>query len=171
MSIMNTETIAQPGAGPVSGADDLANRLFFRLYQSANLMHKSGTRALEATGVTTQQWAILGALARPGSTQGIPVGELTRFLMVSRQNLAGVLSRLERDGLIERAVSPRDSRSRLIRLSAKGHRVWHEDMSGIITAFYRSALIGFSETDKIHAIHYLDKLLNNMKRLDPDQSG
>ena len=39
--------------------DDLANRLFFRLYQSANMMHKTGTKALDETGITTQQWAIL----------------------------------------------------------------------------------------------------------------
>ncbi len=40
---------------------ELANRLFFRLYQCANMLHKTGTRAVEAEGLTTQQWAVLGA--------------------------------------------------------------------------------------------------------------
>ncbi len=44
---------------------ELANRLFFRLYQCANMLHKTGTRAVEAEGLTTQQWAVLGALSRP----------------------------------------------------------------------------------------------------------
>lgn len=148
--------------------DDLANRLFFRLYQSANLMHKSGTRALEDTHITTQQWAVIGALARKGAEDGTPVGELTRYLLVSRQNLTGVLSRLERDGLIERVVSPHDSRSRLIRLSDHGWTLWRTEMSARISSFYAGALKGFSTTDKIHTIHYLDKLLTNMKQLEPD---
>ena len=38
--------------------------LFFRLYQSANMLHKTGTKAVEAEGLTTQQWAVLGALSR-----------------------------------------------------------------------------------------------------------
>lgn len=155
-----------------SKVDDLANRLFFRLYQSANLMHKSGTKALEDMHITTQQWAAIGALARRGAEDGIAVGELTRFLMVSRQNLTGVLARLERDGLIERTVSPLDSRSRLIRLTGHGRQLWRTEMSARISTFYDAALAGFSTTDKIHLIHYLDKLLNNMKQLDhePDES-
>jgi len=148
--------------------DDLANRLFFRLYQAANLMHKSGTRALGATNITTQQWAVMGALVRPGFEDGIAVGDLTRFLLVSRQNLTGVLSRLEREGLIERTVSPTDSRSRLIRLSEKGREIWLREMTSRIADYYNTALAGFSTTDRIHFIHYFDKLLSNMKQLDTE---
>jgi hypothetical protein len=55
---------------------DVANRLFLRLYQSSNLMHKTGTRAVGAFGATTQQWAVMGALARPGSRDsGLTVKE------------------------------------------------------------------------------------------------
>ena len=150
--------------------DDLANRLFFRLYQSANLLHKSGTKALEPAGVTTQQWAVIGALARKGAEAGISVGDLTRYLLVSRQNLNGILARLERDGLIERVISPHDSRSRLIRLTPHGRELWRTDMTQLIADYYAAALAGFSNTDKIHMIHYLDKVLNNMKQLDQESS-
>ena len=156
---------------PQPKVDDLANRMFFRLYQSANLMHKSGTKALEDMHITTQQWAVIGALARERAEEGIAVGELTRFLMVSRQNLTGVLARLERDGLVERLVSPHDSRSRLIRLTDLGGHLWRTEMSERISRFYEAALEGFSTTDKIHLIHYLDKLLENMKQLDQEHSG
>jgi len=148
--------------------DDLANRMFFRLYQSANLLHKSGTKALESTHITTQQWAVIGALARIGVEEGISVGDLTRYLLVSRQSLTGILARLERDDLVERAVSPHDSRSRLIRLTSHGRHLWSTDMSRLISDYYDTALAGFSNTDKIHLIHYLDKLLTNMKRIDEE---
>ena len=61
----------------------LSNRLFFRLYQCANMLHKTGTRALEDHGITTQQWAVLGALTRTGFSEGVAVGDLAAFLMVS----------------------------------------------------------------------------------------
>lgn len=154
---------------PLTQVDDLANRLFFRLYQSANLLHKTGTKALEDTHITTQQWAVIGALARHGYQDGIAVGDLTRFLMVSRQNLTGVLARLERDALVERVVAPHDSRSRLIRLTQHGRHLWRTDMSDRISHFYNEALDGFSTTDKIHAIHYLDKILSNLKAIEQEQ--
>lgn len=151
--------------------DDLSNRLFFRLYQAANMMHKTGTRALDQTRMTTQQWAIIGALSREEVDGGIAVMDLAKFLLVSRQNLTGMLSRLEAQGVIERIVAPNDSRSRLIRLTPDGRAFWQNEMQNRIALFYRDALDGFSTTDKIHVIHYFDKLLQNMKQLDQDHSA
>lgn len=148
----------------------LSNRLFFRLYQCANMLHKTGTRALDEYGITTQQWAVLGALTRPAFESGVPVGDLAAFLMVSRQNLAGVLSRLEALGFTERAVAENDNRSRLIRLTAKGRSLWDENMRPVIADYYDHTLSGFSTEDKINMIHYLDKMLRKMRDIDPDQA-
>ena len=73
----------------------LANRLFFRLYQCANMLHKTGSRAVEAEGLTTQQWAVLGAVSRPEAARGMGINELARYLMVSRQNLSGLIGRMD----------------------------------------------------------------------------
>ncbi len=146
----------------------LSNRLFFRLYQCANMLHKTGARALETHGVTTQQWAVLGALTRHEFERGAAVGDMAAFLLVSRQNLTGVLSRLEALGYVERVVDERDNRSRLIRLTAKGRGLWDEDMRPVIADYYEEALRGFSTEDRIHMIHYLDKMLRNFKQLDPE---
>src|SRR6201999_1014452 len=89
---------------------DVANRLFFRLYQASNLMHKQGTRSVEAFGATTQQWAALGALARAHvEAEGMTVKDLIAFLEVSRQNLTPVLDRLEARGWIERIIDETDA--------------------------------------------------------------
>src|ERR1700752_2318323 len=94
---------------------ELANRLFFRLYQCANMLHKTGSRAVEEEGLTTQQWAVLGALSRESAQGGMSIGDLARYLMVSRQNLSGLISRMERDGHIAVASDTRDRRSRIVR--------------------------------------------------------
>ncbi|KRW94188.1 transcriptional regulator [Paracoccus sp. MKU1] len=146
----------------------LSNRLFFRVYQCANMLHKTGTRALDEYHITTQQWAVLGALTRPAFENGVAVGDLAAFLLVSRQNLTGVLTRLEAMDYIERAVDQNDNRSRLIRLTDKGRSLWDEDMRPVISDYYDKALRGFSTEDRIHMIHYLDKMLRNFKDIDPE---
>lgn len=150
---------------PITAA--LRNRLFFRLYQTANLMNKTGTRALERHGVTTQQWAVLGALADPRSAGGISVGELAGLLMVSRQNLTGVLSRLEARGLIERTVDDEDRRARFILMSDAGKQVW-ASMQPQIEEFYRLTLGSFSTTDIIAMMHYLEGLRTNFISLQEE---
>ena len=150
---------------------DLANRLFFRLYQCANMLHKTGTRAVEAHGLTTQQWAVLGALSRPKVAGGMSVGALARYLLVSRQNLSGVLSRMERDGHLSTAPDPEDRRSRLVTMTGTGRHVWNTQAQPKINAFYDAALADFSTDDITHTVHYLLKLLDNMKRLDDEARG
>ncbi len=150
---------------------ELGNRLFFRLYQCANMMHKTGTRAVEAEGLTTQQWAVLGALSRPDAEGGMSVGDLARYLMVSRQNLAGLLSRMERDGHIGSAPDGRDRRSRLVTMTDSGREVWQVHALPKIHRYYEQALDGFSANDITHSLHYLLKLLENMKRLDDDKDA
>lgn len=150
---------------------ELANRLFFKLYQCANLLHKTGSKAVESEGLTTQQWAILGALSRPGVEGGIGVGDLARYLMVSRQNLSGVIGRMERDGHICMAQDGRDRRSRLIRMTEEGRHVWRDLAQPKIHSYYEQALKEFSLGDITHTLHYLMKLLDNMDRLDVEREG
>ena len=145
---------------------DLANRLCFRLYQCANLLHKTGTRALEVEGLTTQRWAVMGALSRPEVTSGMPVGDLARYLKVSRQSLAGVIGRLEDDGLVVSEQDPFDGRSRRYRLTALGRQHWHERALPRIGDYYEEAVAGLSVEDMSHALHYLVRLLDNMTAID-----
>ena len=145
---------------------ELANRLFFRLYQCANMLHKTGSRAVEAEGLTTQQWAVLGALSRDEAKAGMGIGELARYLMVSRQNLAGLISRMERDGHLSIVSGTRDRRSRTVTMTETGRHVWQVLAQPKIRAYYKEALAGFSINDTAHALHYLLKILDNMRRLD-----
>ena len=145
---------------------ELANRLFFRLYQCANLLHRTGTRAVQEEGLTTQQWAVMGALSRPKTKDGMGMGELTRYLMVTRQNLSGVLKRMEAAGHIQIVPGDHDRRSRLITMTEAGREVWTQQALPKIHAYYQQALGDFSVSDIAHALHYMLKLLANMEALD-----
>ena len=145
---------------------DIANRLFFRLYQCTNMLHKTGTRAVEKEGLTTQQWAVLGALSRKEAEGGMTVGDLANYLKVSRQNLSGLIGRMERDGHIEMAADTQDRRVKRVRMTKSGSHVWEKEAQPKIRAYYESALADFSTGDLTHTLHYLLKLLENMEKID-----
>ena len=123
---------------------------------------------MEAEGLTTQQWAVLGALSREKAEGGLSIGDLARYLMVSRQNLSGLISRMERDGHVAVAPDGRDRRSRLVTMTASGRHVWHVQARPKILAYYEEILGDFSVNDVTHTLHYLLKILENMQRLDAD---
>ena len=140
------------------------------------MLHKTGSRAVEPLGLTTQQWAVLGALSRPEAGRGMGVGALARYLMVSRQNLSGLVGRMERHGHVVLAPDPEDRRSRLVRMTEEGERVWREEAPQLIHGYYEQALADFSVGDMAHTLHYLLKLLDNMQAIDArsgaaDESG
>lgn len=148
---------------------ELNNRIFFRLFQTANLMHRMGTQAISELGVTTQQWSVLGALSRPKAADGMTVGELSSYLMVSRQNITGLLNRLEAAGYIEKAHGEQDRRTRRIRLSAAGEKLW-DALTPLIHSFYDQSLHPLSFEDRISLLHYLNKLRDSMAKLDTPEA-
>ena len=146
---------------------ELANRLFFKLYQCANMLHKTGTRAVEEEGLTTQQWAVLGALSRNEiQERGMSINELAHYLMMTRQNVSGLVGRMTRDGRVEAISDKEDRRLKLIRMTENGRRVWKEAAQPKIKAFYEAATEGLSTTDLAHSLHYMIRLLENMNRID-----
>ncbi len=143
---------------------EINNRLFFRFFQAANTLHTKGTQALDQFGVTTQQWSVLGALSRPQVQEGMSINELSQYLLVSRQNLTGILKRLEAAGYIERSTGTTDRRSRKVRLTAEGEALWLK-LADPIAHFYDDALKGLSFEDRLSFIHLITRLQNNMSQL------
>ena len=142
-----------------------ANRTFFRLYQTTNLLHKVGTRAVSEFGSTTQQWAVMGALARSAEgDSGMTVKDLMTFLMVSRQTITPLLDRLKERGWIESTKSQEDARSRYIRLTPLGRDLWAR-MLIPIADFYRQALAEFSPSEQAKLHELLNKLKTGMSKM------
>jgi DNA-binding MarR family transcriptional regulator len=146
--------VAAPPQAADRPADHLNNRIFFRLFQVANTLQRQAVKEL---GVTTVQWAVLGALSDPRPATGISVGRLGEFLVVSRQNLDGVLKRLERDGLVERVIDPNDRRARVVRLTRAGLAFW-TDLRARIFQFYDQAASAFRFDERVALAHYLNSM-------------
>ena len=137
------------------------NRLFFRLFQTGNTLQRQVQNEM---GISTVQWAVLGALSRSGYEQGISFNLLTEYLVVSRQSLDGVLKRMERDNHVVRIPHPDDGRARLVQLTDSGREFW-ESLQDRIYEFYQQSLKGFSFDDSVSLLHFLNKLYVDMAKV------
>lgn len=96
-------------------------RLWLRLLTCANLVEAEiRTRLREQFGTTLPRFDLMAQLER--APDGIPLGEVSRRMMVSTGNVTGLVERLCQEGAIERLVHERDRRAVLVRLTAPGRR-------------------------------------------------
>ncbi len=138
------------------------NRLFFRLFQTGNTLARQTIREV---GLTTVQWSVLGALSRPQASEGMAFSELADYLVVSRQNLDGVLKRLEREGHVERVADTQDRRAKRVHLTSAGRAFW-DGLQPRIYEFYRQAAEGMRFDDKVSLVHFLNRLNEGLARVD-----
>src|SRR3954462_2709667 len=139
---------AQPERDLVAGVIQLANLLTRRL-----------APVFEKARVTPQQWAILSALAANNAPMSL--ASLARTMMVSKQNMPGMMTRLEQLGFAERAGDPEDLRSYRVVLTRRGRST----IEKLRPAYeeWRDALGGeLSERDLATATKTIETLIENL---------
>lgn len=142
----------------VDDSGGVANRLFFRLFQTGNILQRQVQNEM---GISAVQWAVLGALSRSGYEEGTSFNQLKEYLFVSRQSLDGVLKRMERDQHVQRVPDPQDRRARIVRLTEQGRAFW-EELQDSIREFYRQALKSTSFDDGVALVHLLNCLQRDL---------
>lgn len=86
--------------------------------QLANLLTRRLGPVFEKAKITPQQWSVLSALS--AGEAPVTLVALSRRLGVTKQNMTGMMARLEQLGLAERNDDPQDLRSSRIQLTRRG---------------------------------------------------
>ena len=77
--------------------------------------------SLRAHGLSDQQWRVLRVLGEHAhESGGIETGRVASEAYLLGPSLTGVLTRMERDGLIARERCPQDARRTVVRATAQG---------------------------------------------------
>ena len=129
----------------MSTARPFVHRNLPRLLLQAREAVMAHTRpGLRQHGLSDQQWRVLRVLGEHAhEREGIETGRVAREAYLLGPSLTGVLTRMERDGLIERERSAQDARRTVVRATAQGlakvqalqqtieaHYVWMEQHLG-----------------------------------------
>ena len=143
---------------------DPARSAGFLANQMARLFAQALAREVKPLGLAPAQFMTLLALwERDGQTQA----ELTARLDVEQATMANTLSRMVRDGLVERAPHPSDRRASLIRMTAKA-RALEAPAKTRAEAINRRALEGLSEAERAQ---FLDLMAHAIARLGGGPPG
>src|SRR5512133_3944569 len=110
-----------------------AHRNLPRLLLQARESVMAHTRpSLRGHGLSDQQWRVLRVLGEHGTVE---TGRVAREAFILGPSLTGVLTRMERDGLVRRERDPTDQRRTVVEATAKGLKLV-DKLSHTIEAHY-----------------------------------
>jgi homoprotocatechuate degradation regulator HpaR len=87
---------------------------------------------LREHGLSDQQWRVLRVLGEHGLME---TGQIARQALILGPSLTGVLTRMQRDELIQRTQDPQDQRRTVVELTDKGRKLV-EKLAHLIEAHY-----------------------------------
>ncbi len=114
---------------------------------------------LQKLGLAVAQVPVFGALKNLGP---MPQKELAHLLQVEQPTMAQLLTRMERDGLIQRSPDHKDGRSSLISLTQKALRK-AEPARDVLLEGNRTALKGFTPREAAALTRLLQRVLQNLE--------
>jgi DNA-binding MarR family transcriptional regulator len=117
--------------------------LIVGVIQLGNLFARRLGPMFEKTNLTPQQWAILNVVAKSGPTT---LAALARKMIVSKQNMTGMVGRLRKAGYLERNDDPSDLRSARVVLTRRGRAVV-EKLMPVYEAWYAELIDSLAGVD------------------------
>ena len=128
--------------------------------QLSNLLMRHMAPLFEKAGITPQQWAILTTLG--GAERPLSLAGLARVMLVSKQNMTGMVARLEQLGLVERQGDPSDLRSSRLVLTRRG-RAAVDKLRPAYETWRRELAQGMSERDLAAVTRTVDRLIERLQ--------
>ena len=118
---------------------------------------------LRDQGLTDQQWRVLRSLSANGA---MDTGSVAQATQLSGPSLTGVLTRMERDGLVKRQRDPQDARRQTVKATTKGQRRVHQ-LSTSIESHYAAIESTLGKEPLLQLYALLDALIAMEQRVDP----
>jgi DNA-binding MarR family transcriptional regulator len=121
-------------------------------------MRKSEERRLAKAGLTPERLAVLWvASAHPGP---LTPAEISRAVFRENQTVAGLLDRMEKEGLVRRVPKRKGRPFTEIQMTAKGRELW-EQAREVAIAHVRNITSGLSREEREQLQQILPKLRQN----------
>ncbi|PHM49307.1 homoprotocatechuate degradation operon regulator HpaR [Xenorhabdus miraniensis] len=124
---------------------------------------------LKSYNLTEQQWRIIRVLA---SSRSIDFHDLACLTCILRPSLTGILTRMERDGLIFRLKPMNDQRKLYVSLTPAGQELY-EQAKGQVAEGYMAIENAFSPEKLAQLLGLLDEFIaiGNLSQEDLDEES
>lgn len=131
----------------------------FWINRASRLLLRLQDERLRPYGLGMSQMPVLHALEDGGA---LSQKELAQRARVEQPTMAEMLSRMERDGVVEREPNPEDRRGTLISLSRRARSRWPKGKVELM-AVEGEATAGFSAADKAQLLALLRRFVENLE--------
>ena len=121
----------------------LGDFLPYQIYRVSSLMNIRLSGRLKASGINLSQWRVLSVLRSQGQ---MSMSQIVDRTLMEQPTISRVISQLHNDGMVEREISPEDSRVALVSLSERGRELFHEIALSAVR-HQKIALDGVSKAD------------------------
>lgn len=101
---------------------DFEQSIGYWVASTAHALRRALDVELSRESITFRQWEVLAWIAAEGEQSQV---ELADRLCIEAPTLAGILSRMERDGWLIRYSCPDDRRRKRIKVTEKAEQVWN----------------------------------------------
>jgi len=104
--------------------ENLKTNITLDFIRISNLLSRYGAKMVADVGLNSiQQWVILRTIIEKGE---ISIGELKEETLVTKQNMTGMINRLQQSNLVALFPDPEDKRRTRVKITEEGNRVYEK---------------------------------------------
>jgi DNA-binding MarR family transcriptional regulator len=140
--------------------ENLKTNITLDFLRISNLLSRFGAKMVADVGLNSiQQWVILRSIITKGD---ISIGELKEETLVTKQNMTGMINRLQQSNLVTIFQDPEDKRRTLVKVTDEGHRVY-EQLSSLRNDFNDQTYTIYSQEEIVVLSDLLTRLVEHLK--------
>ncbi|MEX1148026.1 MAG: MarR family transcriptional regulator [Sphingomonadales bacterium] len=152
-------------------AEDSAISLWHQLLQCYKSIERNISSAMQDNyQQSLSRYDVLMQLHRHAGDDWLSVGELTRRLLDTGGSISALLTRMEKEGIIDRRLNPNDRRSFQVCLTSKGRNLYR-DMSSNYSVWVASALEEVSAEERELLYNLLGRLKKAQRKSETKTRG
>ncbi len=137
---------------------DWENSVGYWICTTSHAIRRALSNRLAQERMTLRQWEVLACLSqRRNSSQA----EIAECLGIEPHTLTGIITRMERDGWVQRVASPVDRRRYSILPTERGHDVWTRAVEWCHEV-RTQALMGFSNDEARLMKQFCERIRANL---------
>ncbi|HJV31150.1 MAG TPA: MarR family winged helix-turn-helix transcriptional regulator [Bacillales bacterium] len=139
--------------------ENLKTNITLDFLRISNLLSRYGAKMVADVGLNSiQQWVVLRTIIEKGD---ISIGELKAETLVTKQNMTGMINRMQQANLVAIFTDPMDKRRTRVKITEEGQRVY-EQLSSARNDFNSNSYNIFNEQEILILSDLLNRLVEHL---------
>jgi DNA-binding MarR family transcriptional regulator len=140
--------------------EEVKTNITLDIFRLSNLLSRYGAKMVADVGLNSiQQWVILRTIINRGE---ISIGELKEEMLVTKQNMTGMINRLQQSNLVTLFQDSEDKRRTQVKITEEGIRVY-EQLKSLRNDFNAETYHIYTDQEIVVLSDLLSRLVEHLK--------